>query len=34
MAIYVSIVMYDMRLFIAVLQELQCLPNCLHVCMI
>ena len=26
--------MYCLRLFIAVLQELQCLLNCLHVCMI
>ena len=31
MAIYVPIIM---RLFIVVLQELHCLPNCLHVCMI
>ena len=30
MAIYVPIVMYGLRLF---LQELQCLPNCAHVCM-
>ena len=28
------IVMYGLRLFIVVLQELHCLPNCLHVCMI
>ena len=34
MAIYVPIVMYCLRLFIVVLQELHCLPNCLHVCMI
>ena len=34
MAIYVPIVMYGLRLFIVVLQELRCLPNCLHVCMI
>ena len=34
MAIYVSIVMYGLRLFIVVLQELHCLSNCLHVCMI
>ena len=34
MAIYVPIVMYGLRLFIVVLQELHCLPNCLHVCMI
>ena len=33
MAIYVRIVMYDLRLFIVVLQELHCLPNYLHVCM-
>ena len=33
MAIYVPIVMYGLRLFIVVLQELPCLPNCLHVCM-
>ena len=26
--------MYCLRLFIVVLQELYCLPNCLHVCMI
>ena len=25
-----AIVMYGLRLFIVVLQELQCLPNCLH----
>ena len=34
MAISVPIVMYGLRLFIVVLQELQCLPNCLHVFMI
>ena len=34
MPIYVPIVMYGLRLFIVVLQELQCLPNCLHVCII
>ena len=34
MAIYVSIVMYGLRLFIVVLQELHCLSNCLHACMI
>ena len=28
------IVMYGLRLFIVVLQELHCLPNCVHVCMI
>ena len=28
------IVMYGLRLFIVVLQELHCLPNCLHICMI
>ena len=33
MAIYVPIVMYGLRLFIVVLQELHCLPNYLHVCM-
>ena len=27
-----AIVMYGLRLFIVVLQELHCLPNCLHVC--
>ena len=30
--IYVPIVMYGLGLFIVVLQELYCLPNCLHVC--
>ena len=34
MAIYVPIVMYGLRLFIVVLQEVYCLLNCLHVCMI
>ena len=34
MAIYVPIVMYGLRLFIVVLQELHCLPNCLHTYMI
>ena len=34
MAIYVPIVMYCLRLFIVVLQELHCLPNYLHICMI
>ena len=34
MAIYVPIVMYGLRLFIVVLQELHCLPNCLHVCIV
>ena len=34
MAIYAPIVMYSLRLFIVVLQELHCFPNCLHVCMI
>ena len=34
MAIYVPIVMYSLRLFIVVLQELHCLSNCLHVFMI
>ena len=29
--IYVPAVMYGLRLFIVVLQELHCLPNCLHV---
>ena len=32
--VYAPIVMYGLRLFIVVLQELPCLPNCLHVCMI
>ena len=30
MAIRIPIVMYGQRLFIVVLQELQCLRNCLH----
>ena len=34
MAICVPIVMYCLRLFIVVLQELHCLPNYLHICMI
>ena len=34
MTIYVPIVMYCLRLFIVVLQELHCLPNYLHICMI
>ena len=34
MAIHVPIVMYCLRLFMFVLQELHCLPNCLHVCII
>ena len=34
MVIYTPIVMYCLRLFIVVLQELHCLPNYLHVCMI
>ena len=34
MAIYVPIVMYGLRLFSFVLQQLHGLPNCLHVCMI
>ena len=34
MAIYVPIIMYGLKLFIVVLQELHCLPNCLHVSMI
>ena len=34
MIIYVPIVMYGLRLFIVVLQELHCLPNCLHISMI
>ena len=34
MAIYVSIVMYGLMLFIVVFQELHCLSNCLHVFMI
>ena len=34
MAIYVPIVMYGLRLFIVVLQEQHCLPDCLHVCII
>ena len=29
-----AIVMYGLRLFIVVLQELQCLPNCLHTYMV
>ena len=34
MAIHVPIVMYRLRLFMFVLQELHCLPNYLHICMI
>ena len=34
MAMYAPIVMYCLRLFIVVLQELHCFPNCLHVFMI
>ena len=34
MAIYVPIVMYGLRLFIVILQELHCLSKCLHACMI
>ena len=34
MAMYVPIVMYGLRLFIVVLQELHCILKCLHVCMI
>ena len=34
MAIYAPIVMYCLRLFVVVLQELHCFPNCLHVFMI
>ena len=33
MAICVPIIMYGLRLFNVVLQELHCLLNCLHVCM-
>ena len=33
-ALHVPIVMYGLRLFIVVLQELQCLPNCLHTYMV
>ena len=33
-AIYVPIIIYGLKLFVVVLQELHCLPNCLHVCMI
>ena len=33
LAIYVPIVIYGLRLFIVVLQELHCLPNYLHVCL-
>ena len=29
-----AIVMYGLKLFIVALQELHCLPNCLHVCTI
>ena len=32
MVVHVPIVMYGLRLFIVVLQELHCLPNCLHIC--
>ena len=31
MPIYVPAIMYGLRLFIVVLQELHCLPNCLDV---
>ena len=34
MAIYVPIIMYGLRLFNVVLQELHCLPKCLHVCLL
>ena len=34
MAIHVPLVRYGLRLFVVVLQELHCLPNYLHVCMI
>ena len=34
MVIYAPMVMYCLRLFIVVLQELHCFPNCLHVGMI
>ena len=34
MAVYVPIVMYGLRLFIVVLQELHRLPYCLYICMI
>ena len=34
MCIPSSIVMYGLRLFIVVLQELHCLPNCLHISML
>ena len=30
MVIYVPVIMYGLRLFIVVLQELHCLSNCLH----
>ena len=30
---YVPIIMYGLRLFNVVLEELHCLPNCLHDCM-
>ena len=33
MTIYVPIIMYSLRLFNVVLEELHCLPNCLHDCM-
>ena len=32
--LYPYIIMYGLRLFIVVLQELHCIQNCLHVCMI
>ena len=32
--IYIPSVVYGLRLFIVVVQELHCLSNCLHVCMI
>ena len=32
--IYIPSIVYGLRLFIVVVQELHCLSNCLHVCMI
>ena len=32
--LHVFKIRYCLRLFIVILQELHCLPNCLHVCMI
>ena len=33
-AICIPIIMYGLKLCTVVLQDLHCLPNCLHICMI